>query len=156
MTAETHGAVLTYDDLKQMPDDRNRYEIIEGVLHVTPAPNAGHQRAVLRLARPLDEHVTVNGLGEVFIAPFDVKLDEKSVVQPDVLFVARNGRAVNLGSHIVGPPDLVIEVLSPSTTGRDMRTKWQLYAAHGVPHYWYVDTDARQITALALRDGEYR
>ena len=156
MISRTHGVVLTYDDLLHMPDDRNRYELFEGVLEVTPAPGTGHQIAVLNLAVLLAGHVRRRRLGKVFVAPCDVLLSNTSVVEPDLFFVAREGRAAILPRYVQGPPDLVVEVLSPSTAQRDQGAKRQLYAAFGVPHYWVLDPQARQVTAYVLESGEYR
>jgi Uma2 family endonuclease len=156
MTAGAHGVVLTYDDLRQMPEDGRRYEIMEGVLQVSPSPGTAHQRATTRLAWFLHGHTSERGLGEVFVAPCDVVLSQTSVVEPDLLFVAVGGRAIIRPAYVEGPPDLVVEVLSPSTAARDLGAKRQLYATFGVPFYWIVDPITRTIAAHALQDGEYR
>jgi Uma2 family endonuclease len=79
---------LTYDDLLQMPDDGQRYEIIGGELIVNPAPTSGHQRVLGRLYRLIDDHVRRSDAGEVFIAPFDVLLGHFDAVEPDLLFLS--------------------------------------------------------------------
>lgn len=156
MSTLPRSVLLTYDDLREMPDDRNRYELFEGELQVTPAPGLPHQRAAFRLAVQLTGYVDRHALGEIFMAPCDVVLSETNVIQPDVLFVARASRARLLDTHIKGPPDLAVEVVSPSTALRDQGAKLKLYAQYGVPNYWIVDPLKRAIRALALHEGEYR
>lgn len=148
--------ILTYDDYCQLPEDRNRYELFEGELQVTPSPSTRHQRIVRKLAYILIGHVEQQQSGEVFFAPFDVLLSDITVVQPDILFVSRERQAIVLPAHIRGAPDLAIEVVSPTTSQRDHQAKRQLYARHGVSYYWLVDPDRQRIEAYALDDGDYR
>lgn len=147
---------LTYDDLVKMPDDGNRYEIIGGVLHVTPAPTPRHQRIVLGLGGRLDSFAMDRGLGTVYPAPLDVRLSPSHVVQPDLVFVRRERRGIVREQFIDGAPDLVVEILAPSTSARDRGEKARLYALFGVLEYWLVDPDARTVTALALQQGIYQ
>jgi len=113
---------FTYEDYLLLPEDR-RYEIIDGDLLMTPAPGIPHQRLVGRLYRHLDDHVRSRKLGEVLMAPFDVVLSPTDVVQPDLLFVAA-GRASIIGEKFISAaPDLVVEILSPSTEDRDRTVK---------------------------------
>ncbi|MYA22060.1 MAG: Uma2 family endonuclease, partial [Gemmatimonadetes bacterium] len=95
-------------------------------------------------------------LGEVFSAPCDVVLSNADVVQPDLLFVS-NERAHLLlgGDNVLGAPDLVVEILSPSTAGRDRTLKRSLYAKHGVKEYWLVDPDARTVPVLRLEERAF-
>ncbi len=81
---------LTYDDLRQMPDDRNRYEIIGGELIVSPSPNRSHQKVSLRLTLLIAQYVDAHQLGEVYVAPVDVQLSPHNVVQPDLLFIRQD------------------------------------------------------------------
>ena len=145
--------VLTYRDYAVLPDDGRRYELHEGELSVTPAPGATHQRVILKLGVALDAHVRARGLGEIFIAPFDVILSDTTVVQPDIMYVAtdRSARASERG--IEGAPTLVIEVLSPSTTRVDRQTKLELYARHDIPWYWIVEPDSRVVEVYKLVAG---
>jgi Uma2 family endonuclease len=156
MLRDRQRVVWTYADYCELPDDRNRYEILEGELVVNPAPNTGHQRAVGGLYLFLRNHVRRSRLGEVFLAPYDVLLSDTTVVQPDLLFVARERLAIVLPAHVVGPPDLVIEVLSPSTANRDQGLKRDLYARFGVPHYWLADPVGRELAGFDLHGGTYR
>jgi len=151
--------VLTYRDYVALPDDGRRYEIHDGDLSVTPAPSPQHQQCLANLFRALDIHVRSRGLGQVLFAPLDVILADSAtdttVVQPDLVYIdaARLGTISRRG--IEGPPTLVVEVLSPSTNAIDRVRKHDLYAHHGVPFFWLVDTEARAIEAYHLLADRY-
>ena len=141
---------FTYDDYRNTPDDR-RYELLDGELVMAPAPSLRHQRTGIRLSSLLHAFVTGRRLGEVFSPPCDVILSDTDVVQPDLLFVSRErGRILLEGDAVRGAPDLVVEILSPSTAARDRTLKRVLYARHGVREYWLVDPDAETITVMVL------
>ena len=135
----------TADMVRALPDDGNRYEVVDGELLVTPSPVRAHQRAALRLARLLGAHAEAQGIGEVMMAPADVELDAYGLVQPDVYvegFVdGRPARGWNAGA----PLFLVVEVLSPSTARADRTRKRSRYQRAGIPEYWIVDLDARTV-----------
>jgi Uma2 family endonuclease len=156
MAIRPNRVIFTYQDLLQFPEDGKRYEILEGELVVTPAPHLGHQGAATALAAVLYNHVDQHGLGKVLAAPCDVLLSEISVVEPDLLFVSRERRQIMERAFIRGAPDLVVEILSPSTARRDREAKMKLYAQYGVPNYWLIDPDAREAVAYVLQQGEYR
>lgn len=138
MTSQT-TTKLTYEDFVKLPDDGNRYEIIDGELIVNPAPVPFHQRVVRKLLVRLDAYFESQGGGEVFQSPIDVVLEEGNVVEPDLIVILR-GRAHLLGpKNVQGAPDLVIEVLSEGTRRYDERDKRQLYERCGVDEYWIVD-----------------
>jgi Uma2 family endonuclease len=145
----THGE-FNSDSLAELPDDGFRHEVITGTLIVTPAPGFRHQRISLGFASLLDSH-TPAGL-VVLQAPFDVRLDAETTVQPDVL-VARRDDVTDRNLPV--PPLLAIEVLSRATRHLDLGTKKQLYADSGCQHYWVIDPHALQLTAWELRNGEY-
>ncbi len=145
----------TYDDYCELPDDGKRYEIIDGVLYMAPSPLTRHQRIVQRLFFILWPFVMDRGLGEAFIAPYDVIFSDDDVFQPDILFVATARLHIITERACEGPPDLVVEVLSPSTRQRDLELKRSRYAHYGVLEYWLADPETRTILALALSDGEY-
>jgi Uma2 family endonuclease len=147
--------VLTYEDYAALPNDGKRYEILDGELSVSAAPGRTHQHVLLRLAAALDAHVTTHGLGEVYIAPFDVVLAETTIVQPDIIFVDRDRLAIFSQRGADGAPTLVIEVLSPSTTRNDRTTKLQLYARYAVPYYWIVNAEQRVIEVYRLAANRY-
>jgi Uma2 family endonuclease len=148
--------LLTYADYAAIPNDGRRYELHEGEVSVTPAPNTTHQRIVGNLYFTLREHVRRGGLGEVFLSPIDCILSDTSVVQPDLVFVETARLTAVSQRGIEGAPSLVVEVLSPSTLVIDRNVKGQLYARHGIPHYWIVDPEARTVEAFALAGTGYR
>jgi Uma2 family endonuclease len=132
---------LTYDDFCLLPNDGKRYEIIEGKLFVTPATMSAHQRVVTRLTAALATFVDTQRLGEAFVSPFEVVLSFYDVVEPDIVFISK-GRASRLTpKNLQGAPDLVIEVLSESTSRTDRTTKLKLYARYGVDEYWIIDPE---------------
>lgn len=144
------GDVFTEDDLPGMPDDGNRYEIVDGSLIVTPSPVRRHQRAVLALARRLAEACPPEL--EVLVAPYDVRISATTVLQPDVLVATRDDADQR---QLPGPPLLAVEVLSPSTRLIDLGLKRARYEAARCPSYWVVDPTVPSLTAWELVDGAY-
>ena len=139
-TMQTQQAPKTWEDVLRMPDDGNRYEFIGGRLYVTPAPAIRHQRISKRLQAALMRVLEVAGYGEVFDAPCLVAIPGTGDrVQPDLLFVSDERREIIGEKQVLGAPDLVVEILSPSTAHRDRGTKLDLYARSGVRQYWIVD-----------------
>lgn len=146
----------TYADYARLPDDGRRYEVIDGVLYMTPAPGTDHQGVSARLVTFLMLHVELQGHGRVFGAPTDVELAPGCVVQPDVLVIKADRLHLITPARIVGPPDLVVEVTSPSTVGYDRREKQDAYARAGVPEYWIADPHAQTVEVLTLEGEAYR
>ena len=142
----------TYKDYCATPDDE-RYELLNGNLMMVPAPNMKHQRVLLTLAQRLDEFTKEHRLGEVYIAPCDVLLSDTNVVQPDLLFISRAREHTITDDNVRGAPDLVIEILSPSTADKDLGYKHDLYGRHDVLEYWIVDPNAETIAVHRQRDG---
>ena len=135
----------TAERVRALPDDGNRYELIEGELVVTSAPRGLHQEAVMALIRRLDPWLRGRGIARMLASPAHLALGEDEVLQPD-LFVCRtaSGKAVREWSDIAALL-LVIEVLSPTTARYDRQLKRRRYQRAGVPEYWIVDPDARLI-----------
>lgn len=146
---------LTYEDLLATPDDGRRYEIIGGELVVTAQAIPVHQEVCARFSRRIGRVVEDGDLGRVYCPSPDVELGPHDIVVPDLVFVSNARRQIVTSTRIVGAPDLVVEVLSPSTRGRDLGVKRDLYAQAGVLEYWWADHKARTIDAFALRDGRY-
>ncbi len=136
---------LTYADYEKIPPDGHRHEIIEGEEFMTPAPSPDHQGVIFNLVRVLGNHVVARGLGRLFTAPTDVVLSDHDIVQPDVFFIARGRTSIVGPRNIQGPPDLSIEVSSPSTSALDRGPKRTLYERSGVREYWVLDLPARSI-----------
>ena len=144
---------FTYEDYRTAPPDK-RYELLDGELLLTPAPNLKHQRLQLRLSMRLAQFIEERELGELFFAPCDVVLSDTDVVQPDLLFVSiERSHLLSGGDNVRGAPDLVVEILSPGTADRDLGYKRALYARHGVKEYWLVDPAAETVSILIPRDG---
>lgn len=150
------GRHWTVEDYRALDDDQ-RYEVLRGKLIMVPAPGTPHQRIITRLGTLLDSHITAEGLGECFHAPFDVYLSEDTVVQPDFTFVAVDRVEEVLKPHgVVGAPDLVVEVLSPSTASRDRGEKRSVYAEAGVRWLLIIDPDNQTVEVFHLsEDGRY-
>jgi len=145
---------LDYDDYVRLPDDGKRHEILDGKLYVTPSPNPYHQRLSKRLQRRLEDYFEAPGRGEVFDAPIDLILGVHDIAVPDILVVGNEQQISRRG--IEGAPLLVVEVLSPSTRGRDRGVKMRRYAALEIPHYWIADPDRRRIQCFRVEAGTYQ
>jgi Uma2 family endonuclease len=148
-------AVLTYRDYAALPDDGRRYELHEGELSVTPAPGTRHQRVIGAMYVLLRAHVEAHRLGEVFLSPVDCILSDITVLEPDLVYLDPTRAYLVSERAIEGPPTLVVEVLSPSTTTIDRSRKRELYTRYGVPYYWIVDPVAGAIEAYGLAEGRY-
>ena len=142
---------LTYQDYLNMDGDE-RYELIDGELIMVGAPNEAHQTASVFLVSRMFTFADDRELGKVLHAPYDVILSDTDVVQPDILFVSNERAHIRTPANIRGAPDLVVEILSPSSTSRDWREKFELYSKHGVKEYWIIDPPNR-VVWLALRRG---
>lgn len=151
----THPSKLTYEDYVTLPNDGRRYEILDGDLAVSPSPRRDHQHVAQEVFVALRAWVRPNALGHVFIAPFDVILDDTTVVVPDVLFVGSARQSIVTSRAVEAAPDLIVEVLSESSERHDRGAKKKLYAHYGVARYWIVDIDTRALETHALRDGAY-
>jgi len=147
-------AVVTYDEYVALPDDGNRYEVIEGELCLVPAPNRKHQEVLFNLAFELRKFITRNKLGHVYISPFDVKLSDINVVQPDVIYVSNGRLKILTEAGASGAPDLAIEVLSASTRRRDEVIKLRLYEKFGVEEYWIIDMSQASIRIHGRKRGK--
>jgi len=141
----------TYEDYLRLPDDGRRYEVLRGVLYVSPSPKYDHQYAISQLFRTLGQFVFDHELGIVLTAPFDVLMGEIATpVQPDLIFL-RTGREPHAGdSNFQGAPDLVVEILSPSNRRYERKIKLNAYEDAGVEEYWLVDPMARTVVIYAL------
>ena len=141
----------TIEDLDALPDDGKRYELIEGGLAEMTAPGMAHARIVANLLRLLFALRASIGL-ETFTAPVAVVLRGRDLLLPDIVGLLPGSRARCVPAGIEGPPDLVIEVLSPSNRDHDLLTKRALYGLAGVREYWIVDPEARTVERLTLHE----
>jgi len=145
----------TYEDYLRLPDDGYHYQIIKGVLFMTAAPAIKHQDVVRNLLVALHLFVKERRRGKVYDSPVDVQLSEQTVVEPDIIFVARERLSIIKESYVEGAPDLIVEILSPSNWVVDRRDKFAVYEAAGVREYWIVDPDVRTVEIYSLRQGQY-
>jgi len=137
---------ITWQDVQQLPDDGNRYEAIEGELYVTPAPSRRHQTIAGELYVRLRELLVASGQGRLWFAPLGVEFPATGEgVQPDLVFVSEERRGVLAPEGLRGAPDMVVEILSPTTSHRDRGIKLRLYERQGVLEYWIVDPDAAAV-----------
>jgi len=146
---------LGYEEFVLFPNDGNRHEIIDGKHYMNPAPSTGHQSASKHLQYQLYQKIELAKRGKVFNAPIDVQLSDHDIVEPDLVVLREPPSAKITPSRIVGPPELVIEILSPSTKRNDETLKRRLYEQSGVLEYWLVDIDKRNVTQMVLESGIY-
>jgi len=146
---------LTYADYLLLPDDGYIYQIIDGELHMAPAPSPYHQRISRNIEFLLWSFVSKNGLGEILDSPCDVVLSPQDIVQPDLLFISRDRSHIIGERYIEGPPDLIVEILSPSTVELDRKHKKELYQRYGVKEYWIVDPNRKEVEVYTLEGGRY-
>jgi Uma2 family endonuclease len=150
--------VWMWADLEDVPEDQTgqRYEIIDGELIVTPSPVPRHEMLAIELTLIFGNFVKAGRLGQIFGDRVDVKLAEgEALVIPDLSFIRRDRLGIIGPTAINDAPDLVLEILSPSTRSRDLGEKRELYARNGVREYWVVDPEAETVTVLVQAEGGY-
>ena len=146
----------TYDQYAKIPLDGLRHEIMDGAHVVNAAPNLYHQTVSRRLLFQLYSEIELAGLGQVFDAPVDVQLSPHDIVQPDLVVVTTAREAILTPAKIDGPPDLVIEIVSPSNPDHERVHKRALYQRFGIPEYWIVDPERRDVEQCLLQEnGQY-
>lgn len=145
----------TVHDYLQLPEGAP-YQLLNGELVMSPAPKRTHQQTLLKIAAFLLNFVEQNKLGEVYIAPFDVYLDEENVVQPDISFFSAGRLHLLSDRGAEAAPDLAVELLSPSNAYYDLRYKLELYEKFGVPEYFIVDPEDNTVIFYALQNGRYK
>ncbi len=146
---------LTFEQFRELPTDGKRYELINGEVHVTPSPATLHQFTLQNHYESLGPYVHKNHLGEVCLAPLDVRLGAETVLQPDLIFISDARAGIIQENWIAGSPDLAVEVLSPSTAGHDRATKLPIYAEARVPEVWFIDPKAKTVEVLTLQGAKY-
>lgn len=155
VSTETTERLYTYEDLvAQMPETTLPYELWDGKLIMSPTPSFFHQKVAFRLQRALNDWVEAHDLGEVVGAPIDMVLSPHRCLQPDVAFISKERLAI-IKRVIMGPADLVAEVISLEGRSRDRIEKRDLYEQHGVKEYWMIDPEANTIEVLTLENGQY-
>jgi Uma2 family endonuclease len=144
----------TYEEYYRLEGDQ-RYEIIGGNLLMAPAPDTWHQNWVGSLFDILRSHARKHQSGRVFVSPIDVVLDEENTVQPDLVYISNERSGIIQRRAIFGVPDLLVELVSPSSVRRDRYDKKELYARFGVREYWIGDPANRSLEILTLQGGRY-
>jgi Uma2 family endonuclease len=145
----------TYKDYAAIPEDGHYYDVVEGVLYLLPSSSPKHHKTIMHFMRCLEDFVETPGLGEVYMRPFDAELNSRNVVQPDVLVVLNEHFDRITEAHIIGAPDLVVEITDSNTATHDYGEKWEAYARTGVPEYWVVTPEELTIELLILDGSEY-
>lgn len=148
---------FTYQDYLKLPEEPGyRFEVLDGILIKEPSPNVNHQRVSRRLQRILEDYFWMADPGsEIFDAPLDVTFHDINVVQPDLLYITGQQKALIRETHIDGPPALVVEIISPSSKRKDRFKKMQIYQKAGVQHYWLADPEEQSLECYSLRDKIY-
>ena len=146
---------LTWDDIKDWPEDAGRTEIVDGELVMSPTPATRHQRICTRLGIRLGSYVEEHNLGEFLSSPMHVILAPHVHYEPDLCFISKQRLHIVKEKFIDGPPDLTIEVISESNRTHDTVVKFQHYARYGVAEYWLVDPRDNEISTWRLKGSEY-
>jgi Uma2 family endonuclease len=131
-----------------------RLELVNGEIAVSPSPRPRHTNLDSHLRRILLNYLIEHDLGEIY-GDTDTIFDEHNVRRPDIIYVSRERLAIVGDKAITDMPDLVVEILSPSSVEVDEVDKFALYESHGIANYWIIDPDAQRITAYVLHDGSY-
>lgn len=151
------GAMFTWEDLRSLPDDDGlRHEVLGGEHVVSPSPGFRHQLVSMQLSSALSTAIAQPRHGVVLAAPFDVKLSRLDVVEPDLLVLLAKHRSRIRETHLEGPPDLAVEILSPGGSSRDRVRKKAIYATMGIREYWIVDPERSVVEQYVLDGAEYR
>lgn len=146
---------FTYEDYRNTPEDK-RYELHDGELILAAAPRMSHQRLQSNLGLHIGPIAKAEAIGEVFFSSTEVYFTETDIVQPDLLFISKERSHIITKDNVQGAPDLVIEILSPSTAHIDRGFKRALYARHRVPEYWICGPDSETIKVLVLGEDRYQ
>ena len=146
--------IYTYADYALLPEGAP-YQLIGGKLIMTPAPATYHQAVSMRLGVKMANFVAEKDGGMVFFAPVDVYLGEKETYQPDIIFIAQARLHIIEPARVSGAPDLVVEILSPSTAYYDLKDKFKAYAKYGVKEYWIVDPHEKSVEVYEGKEGRF-
>jgi len=134
-----NGKKVSFDEYLKLKEDGFQYEIIEGVMRVTPAPFSRHQRLILKISYFIEGYLEKNPKGILYIAPRDVKFSKNNTYQPDILYISKERLNINKEEYVDGSPDFIIEILSKGTLSHDTRLKFYDYEKYGVREYWIFD-----------------
>ena len=147
--------IYTYEDYAKLPEGAP-YQLIGGILVMTPSPTPYHQEISRKLEFKLLDFVEKNDLGHIYDAPLDVYFSDKEVYQPDIIFISKAREGIIGSKMITGAPDIVIEILSPSTAYYDLRKKFRVYEHSEVGEYWIVDPDLKKIEIYGKDNQKFK
>jgi len=153
-TSDVTQKKYTYADYMLIEDEK-RYEIYEGELIMVPAPATRHQRVSWKIEYIMGRFIEENILGTILDAPTDVVLADYVVLQPDILFISKDREDIIKPRAVMGAPDLVVEIASPSTSFHDTVKKRDIYQRYGVMEFWLVFPEEKAIEVMVLQDGVY-
>ena len=145
----------TYEDYAKLPEGAP-YQLIGGELIMTPAPTPYHQIVSRKIMSLLIQYVEKNNLGEILYSPIDVYFSEEDVFQPDIIFISKERLNIIGETKIEGAPDLIIEILSPSTAYYDLGRKYEVYEKNGVKEYWIVHPERKSIEIYQNQEGQFK
>ncbi len=154
MPATIEKKTYTYKDYEKLPEG-SPYQLIRGDLIMTPSPVPYHQILIGKIFLKLNKYVEDNKIGMVILAPLDVYFSETDTYQPDIMFISKERLNIVGEKKIEGPPDLIIEILSPQTAYYDLRTKKDTYERSGVKEYWIVDPLQKTIEVFLNKEGRF-
>jgi Uma2 family endonuclease len=130
-------------------------QLITGEMIMTPSPVPLHQIVIMEISFQMLRFVKAQDKGQVFVAPLDVCFNENNIFQPDILFIRKDNLSIIGEKMIQGIPDLVVEVLSPSSAYHDLRTKFRVYEQSGVQEYWIVDLERKSVEVFSNRGKKF-
>ncbi|HEY5463493.1 MAG TPA: Uma2 family endonuclease [Hanamia sp.] len=131
-------------------------QLINNKLIMSPAPLVIHQIVIGEIYLEIGHYLRKNKIGKIIIAPMDVHFPEKNILQPDLLFIKNENLDIIKSKGVFGSPDLVIEILSPSTSKIDYEEKKLVYERYGVEEYFIVDPNTKSVDSFFLKDGQYQ
>ncbi|MBN1698630.1 MAG: Uma2 family endonuclease [Spirochaetales bacterium] len=146
---------LTYRDFILFPDNGKRHELIDGDHFITPAPSIRHQIVSKNIEYLFERYFRNSDTGIILDAPVDVYLSDFDIVEPDLIIIKKENQKIIRDNYIKGHPDMVVEIISPSTQKNDIELKKHLYEKYGVEEYWIVDPDNNEVQQYVLREGTY-
>jgi len=149
-----HGLFAKPEDYFELENDGFRYELIHGRLVVAPSPVPEHQTVLLDVVMLIRNFLNTKPMGKIYVAPLDVHIGNE-IYQPDILFIDNENKDVDITSHINGAPDLVVEILSPSTAENDYGVKFDTYEKYGVKEYWIIDQTIKCDFFVSV-DGKFK
>ena len=146
----------TYDDMITFLPEESRFEIVDNVLFEMTSPSTIHQRVSVKLLSLFLNYISQHASGEIFHAPLDLVLNQGNVVQPDLIYISNEKKSIIERKGIFGPPDIVVEIISPSTHVRDIAVKKDLYEKFGVTEFWLIDPLNEAFEIFTLQNNKYK